>query len=88
MMIAGKGIGRYSAAQLPDVIVAGDGTLRPVKEIAGMGGAVWHAWTGLDIYAYGGIEKEDASFYTAVTTPAISCPGTIGKADLPHSLRA
>jgi hypothetical protein len=67
MMIAGKGVGRYSAAQLPDVIVAGDGTLRPVKEIAGMGGAVWHAWAGSDIYAYGGVEKEDASWYTAFT---------------------
>jgi hypothetical protein len=75
MMIAGKGIGRYSAAQLPDVIVAGDGTLRPVKEIAGMGGAVLHPWTGLDIYAYGGIEKEDTSWYNGVvssgTPPAL-----------------
>ena len=81
MMIAGKGIGRYSAAQLPDVIVAGDGTPRPVKEIARMGGAVWHAWTGLDIDAYGGIEKEDASWYGWVvssgTLPALG-PAFLG----------
>jgi hypothetical protein len=48
MMIAGRGIGRYSAAQLPDVIVAGDGTLRPVKEIAGMGGATFLAASSTD----------------------------------------
>jgi hypothetical protein len=41
MMIGGQGIGRYSAAQLPDVIVAGDGTLHPIKEIAGMDGPAW-----------------------------------------------
>jgi hypothetical protein len=75
MMIAGNGIGRYSAAQLPDVIVAGDGTLHPIKEIAGMGGAVWHPWAGLDIYAYGGIEKEDANFYTASNATLSSITG-------------
>jgi hypothetical protein len=70
MVIAGKGIGRYSAAQLPDVIVAGDGTLRPVKEIAGMAGAVLHPWVGTDIYAYAGIEKEDANWYSGFTPGA------------------
>ena len=64
MAMVGKGVGRYAAAQLPDVIVAGDGTLHPIKEVSGMGGIVWHPWTGLDIYAYGGAEKEDANFYT------------------------
>jgi hypothetical protein len=46
-----------------------------------MGGAVWHAWTGLDIYAYGGIEKEDASWYGWVvssgTLPALG-PAFLG----------
>jgi hypothetical protein len=65
MAMVGNGIGRYSAAQLPDVIVAGDGTLHPIREVAGMGGAVWHAWVGTDIYAYGGIEKEQATWYGA-----------------------
>jgi hypothetical protein len=40
-----------------------------------MGGAVLHPWTGLDIYAYGGIEKEDTSWYNGVvssgTPPAL-----------------
>jgi hypothetical protein len=70
MGMVGKGVGRYAAAQLPDVIVAGDGSLRPVKEVSGMGGAVWHPWTGTDIYAYGGVEKEDANSYTAFTASA------------------
>ena len=64
MAIVGNGIGRYSAAQLPDVIVAADGTLHPIREVSGMAGAVWHPWVGTDIYAYGGIEKEQANSYT------------------------
>jgi len=76
MAITGKGIGRYSAGQLPDVIVAPDGSLRAVKEVAGMAGAVWHPWVGTDIYGYAGIEKEDANFYTAATRrPRRSAPG-------------
>jgi outer membrane murein-binding lipoprotein Lpp len=74
MAIVGKGIGRYSAGQLPDVIVAGDGSLHPIKEAAGMGGVVWHPWTGLDIYAYGGVEKEDPNFYTGF----LATPGATG----------
>jgi hypothetical protein len=70
MAIIGNGIGRYSAAQLPDVMVAGDGSLHPIREVAGMAGAVWHPWVGTDIYAYGGIEKENASWYGAFAGPA------------------
>jgi len=61
MAMAGSGIGRYNAALLPDVIVAGDGTLHPIREASGMGGAIWHPWVGTDIYVYTGIEKEDAN---------------------------
>jgi outer membrane murein-binding lipoprotein Lpp len=74
MAMAGKGVGRYAAGQLPDVIVAGDGTLRPIREVSGMGGLVWHPWAGLDIYGYGGVEKEDANFYTGFT----ATPGALG----------
>src|ERR1700674_3774229 len=39
-----------------------------------MGGAVWHPWTGSDTCAYGGVEKEDANFYTGFT----ATPGAAG----------
>jgi hypothetical protein len=62
--MVGKGIGRYNAGNLSDVVVGPDGSFRPIKEVTGMGGVVLHPWTGLDIYAYGGVEKEDANFFT------------------------
>jgi hypothetical protein len=70
MAMYGNGVGRYAAAQLPDVFVAGDGTLHTIREVSGMGGLVLHPWTGLDIYAYGGVEKEDANFYSGFATAA------------------
>jgi hypothetical protein len=50
--------------------MAGDGTLHPIREVAGMGGAVWQAFAGTDIYACGGIEKEQATWYGAFAGPA------------------
>jgi hypothetical protein len=79
MAMVGKGVGRYAAAQLPDVIVAGDGSLHPIREVSGMGGVVWHPWTGLDIYAYGGVEKEDANFYTGFTTNAAAAAAALSQ---------
>jgi hypothetical protein len=72
MAMAGSGIGRYNAALLPDVIVAGDGTLHPIREASGMGGAIWHPWVGTDIYVYTGIEKEDANWYTGLTAAGVT----------------
>jgi hypothetical protein len=72
MAMAGKGIGRYLAALLPDAIVAGDGTLHPIREVSGMAGGIWHPWVGTDVYAYTGIEKEDANWYTGLTATGIT----------------
>jgi hypothetical protein len=61
----GKGIGRYGANQLSDVVVASDGTLSPITALHVMAGAVAHPWAGLDIYGYGGFERADPNFFGA-----------------------
>jgi hypothetical protein len=63
--MAGKGVGRYAAGQLSDVVVGPDGSLKPINQVSAMGGLVWHPWMGTDIYAYGGFEKESANFFTS-----------------------
>jgi hypothetical protein len=65
MAMTGKGIGRYNAGNLSDVVVGPDGSFHPIKEVSAMGGVVVHPWTGLDIYAYGGFEQESSFFYTS-----------------------
>jgi hypothetical protein len=61
----GKGIGRYGADQLADVVVASDGTLSPITALHVMLGAVAHPWVGLDIYGYGGFEKADTNLFNS-----------------------
>jgi hypothetical protein len=62
-VLYGKGIGRYGANQLSDVVVASDGTLSPITALHFMAGAVAHATPALDIYAYGGVEKADPNLF-------------------------
>jgi hypothetical protein len=66
----GKGIGRYGASQLSDVVITTDGTLSPITALHVLVGAVAHPWAGLDIYGYGGFERADANlnFSLAGTT--------------------
>jgi len=54
-VLYGRGIGRYGASQLSDVVVASAGTLSPITAIHAMVGAVAHPWAGLYIYAYAGL---------------------------------
>jgi len=51
----GSGIGRYGAAQLPDVSVNGDGTLHLVKDLQGLVTLEFHG-KKLDVYTYAGSE--------------------------------
>jgi outer membrane murein-binding lipoprotein Lpp len=66
-VLYGKGIGRYGASQLSDVVVAPDGTLSPITALHAMGGVVLHPWEGLDVYGYGGFEKADTNLFTLPT---------------------
>ncbi len=82
----GRGIGRYGTSQLSDVIVGADGSLKAIREGALLGGFTAHVTPSIDVYAFGGIEKElrtygqnsDGSFYglgrpTANTATVQSC---------------
>jgi hypothetical protein len=61
----GQGIGRYGAANLPDVTIASDGSLTPLLEMTTMLGLVAHPWDGLDVYAYAGYEQVHASYFNS-----------------------
>jgi hypothetical protein len=68
----GKGIGRYGASQLSDVVVAPDGSLSPIKAVHAMGGVVVHPWAGLDVYAYAGMERAEPNYWSIVSTGSVS----------------
>jgi hypothetical protein len=54
-VLYGQGIGRYDAAQLPDVTVNSNGTLTPLTGFSIMAGLTSHnAIKDLDLYAYAG----------------------------------
>jgi hypothetical protein len=67
-VLYGEGIGRYGAGQLADVTIAPDGSLTPSTGLTAMVGLIGHPWEGLDVYAYGGIEQVNASFFNSGTT--------------------
>ena len=56
--LAGTGIGRYGAGQLPDVVVGPGGELKPIPEYMFLGGATVHATSQLDLYVFGGLEHQ------------------------------
>ncbi len=56
--LVGKGIGRYGAGQLPDVIVGPGGELEAVPEFMFLVGATAHATPQLDLYLFGGEEHQ------------------------------
>jgi hypothetical protein len=68
-VLYGKGIGRYGASQLSDVVVASDGTLSPITAWHAMVGAVGHPWAGLDIYTYAGTERANGNIFSSAAGP-------------------
>jgi hypothetical protein len=57
--IFGRGIGRYGSAQFNDVVVNPiTGKLDPITEIEALIGVVGHPTDRLELWAYGGLEKE------------------------------
>ena len=61
--MTGKGIGRYGAGQLPDVIVGPTGSLVAIPETMAMGGVTLHATPDLDVYVFGGGEFQGREAY-------------------------
>jgi len=60
--MVGRGIGRYGAGLLPDSTLNPDGSLRPIGEVIGMAGLTLHATPELDIYAFGGLERQNPAY--------------------------
>jgi hypothetical protein len=67
----GKGIGRYGASSLSDVVVGPDGSLVPITAVHFLGGVIVHPWVGLDVYAYAGTEKAQANYWSIVSTGSV-----------------
>ncbi|MDD3370472.1 MAG: hypothetical protein PHE27_01470 [Alphaproteobacteria bacterium] len=53
----GKGMGRYSAAQLPDFSITPTGSLKPIEEYTAMLGVVAHPTPVLDTFLFAGLEQ-------------------------------
>ncbi len=71
--LAGKGIGRYGSAQLPDAVIGANGKPDPLPETEALVGLVAHATRDVDVYAYGGTEQIGRAFFDTAakgkTTP-------------------
>lgn len=62
--MVGKGIGRYASGQLPDATLRADGKVAPITETMFLLGATWHATPQLDVYLFGGQEREGTELST------------------------
>ncbi len=60
--LVGRGIGRYSSAQLPDATVNGNGAIKPLGGAAALVGAVAHVTPAIDLYVFGGFEQANREF--------------------------
>lgn len=63
--LAGRGIGRYGSAQLPDVAIKPNGELEPISAYQALLGAIYRPTSDWTLYAYAGIEDADSRHYTA-----------------------
>jgi len=66
--LAGDGIGRYGAGQLPDVTYKYNGTLQPIHETLFLAGLTVHATPSIDVYAFGGQEQASKTYDIDGTT--------------------
>jgi hypothetical protein len=78
-VLAGRGIGRYGSGQLSDATLNPDGSLRAIPEIMFLGGATVHATPQLDLYVFGGMEREFSTYTAtgAATAVGIGDPAAI-----------
>lgn len=76
--LAGKGIGRYGAANTPDVTVHPNGEISPLPEIHSLAGFEFHPQPKLDLYFYGGDEYVGAQRYTTLNSTGATVPAGYG----------
>jgi hypothetical protein len=65
--MTGKGIGRYGSSQLADATLNADGTVAPIKETMFLVGGTAHVTPKIDLYLFGGEEREDSQISHAGT---------------------
>lgn len=61
----GSGVGRYGAAQLSDLTINPDGTVRLIKDLQGLATLEWHG-KKLDLYSYVGAEYAGRTYSSYV----------------------
>jgi hypothetical protein len=66
-VMTGKGIGRYGSSQLADATLSIDGKVAPISETMFLVGGTLHATPDLDLYLFGGQEREDSKISTLGT---------------------
>jgi hypothetical protein len=74
--MTGTGIGRYGSGQLPDTVVAANGSLQPIPETMFLIGGTVHATPALDIYAFGGEEIQGSKLSSAFASTAFTTLNT------------
>jgi flagellar motor protein MotB len=57
--ISGKGVGRYTASQLPDATFGPNGKLDPIAQTSWLAGGTWHVLPIFDIYGFVGRDQQD-----------------------------
>ena len=67
-VMSGRGIGRYGSAQLADATLRIDGKVAPISETMFLVGGTLHATPELDLYLFGGQEREDSQISTLGAT--------------------
>jgi hypothetical protein len=70
--LAGVGIGRYGASQLPDATVGADGRPQPIREWSALVGLIGHPTPVLDVYGFLGTEQSDAAYYDTYSKGVVS----------------
>lgn len=63
--LAGYGIGRYGAGQLPDATFKANGKPSPLREVVALVGLIGHPVKSVDLYGYAGMEQIGRKTFTA-----------------------
>ncbi len=64
-VLAGYGIGRYGAGQLPDATFKANGSPSPLPELVAMVGVIGHPVKSVDLYGYAGMEQVGRKTFTS-----------------------
>jgi hypothetical protein len=65
-VLAGEGIGRYGATQLPDAVIGPHGEPVAIPEVEALAGVIAHPIQDIDLYGYFGGESESRRYFDAL----------------------